>query len=53
VSLWWFFLNNNEPQRHRAHRGCTEKNSNGRLFVQSLFNLRYPSESAETETEGW
>jgi hypothetical protein len=23
------FLNNNEPQRHRAHRGCTEKNSNG------------------------
>src|SRR5829696_5023146 len=26
VSLWLFFLSNNEPQRHRAHRGCTEKN---------------------------
>src|SRR5215212_6253570 len=25
VPLWLFFLSNNEPQRHRAHRGCTEK----------------------------
>src|SRR5215210_5550780 len=23
-----FFLSNNEPQRHRAHRGCTEKKPN-------------------------
>ena len=25
MSLWLFFLSNDEPQRHRAHRGCTEK----------------------------
>src|SRR5215212_11599531 len=25
VPLWLFFLSNNEPQRHRARRGCTEK----------------------------
>src|SRR5215217_1380941 len=28
LSLWLFLLSNNEPQRHRAHRGCTEKKPN-------------------------
>src|SRR5215212_1201884 len=36
VSLWLFFLSNNEPQRHRAHRGCTEKSVY--VFAQSRLN---------------
>src|SRR5215211_2291900 len=34
VSLWWFSLSSSQPQRHREHRGCTEK-SKLRLSFQS------------------
>ena len=27
VSLWCGFIRNHQPQRHRGHRGCTEKSA--------------------------
>src|SRR5215208_3864923 len=47
VSLWLFFLSNNEPQRHRAHRGCTEKSVYAR-FVQSGLNSEQRSIAVAT-----
>src|SRR5215212_5508588 len=39
VPLWLFFLSNNEPQRHRAHRGCTEKKPNRDFSCKALRRL--------------
>src|SRR5690349_19060830 len=33
VSLWLLLLRNSEPQRHRGHRGCTEKSKHRCLPV--------------------
>src|SRR5215204_5971770 len=42
LTLWLFFLSNNEPQRHRAHRGCIEKSVYAHLSCKaaSTFGLK-------------
>src|SRR6185503_1086901 len=42
VSLWLKCRQERSPQRHRGHRGCTEKNSSpGALFTRSAAMIEF------------
>src|SRR5215217_799947 len=50
VPLWFIIAQKKQPQRHRAHRGCTEKKPN-RTFVQSPFYIFPPSAECFGKTQ--
>jgi hypothetical protein len=52
VSLWWSGVREQQPQRHREHRGCTEKSKKFGPRVRVGQRQRGPS-STPSDEEGF